>query len=735
MANPTLHKVGALPSTPQADALYFLESGMEDGTATGEIHVTRQDGTPVRVGDGRRRHGDHPLALHLATINSETGRHFWHGPGVYDTHRNRHCVFVSEGYKHGHSPRGGLFMMWSEDGFTTPPHIEEVDATGSLELSSQFGAAIAYPNGRIGIAVYCYDDGAHQVRWYVSDDGATWSYSTITLPTGPIVLGGEFYDLPNGDKIAYGYGGTPPAPKWCTVSAGDSAPVFNSGDCLPTPPTSGVSEPRVAKIADDKWVMYARDDRSTASQAYDALAMTSTDGKSFTAPVASGMLVGSNPVVALAMDDRVHLYAIARGDYIGGAGDAEQADGFGAPMGHRNQLVRNDAHAETLFADGGVFPTDNRTWSVERDLPRRSTGQLQTWVDVWGRRWAILSAKERLIENGDPPCEQSNYILSPNAPPIDLSRRPAFNLLHNPRFNNRGFIANVAMTTTGLILDRWRLIPNGASFNVQYPPVNDTYTRLLPFGQSHCVSIASSGAPFAALEQTHLGADFMEMVSEQTATIQLLVSGFIPDNLFLQIRFDFDNGDPIEQKTRPLLGDPPGFGIFNLNADFLFPSCDGKVLGPNPKVTLSFKSGDSGSLGWGLTIYQGQLSLGTDFPAFSPFDLCGHLPVLDAYREVITYPEYAGINIGLAPGPVVQIPMSWGEKIGSVTPQIENYTAGDLEVASTGSAYAIDTVDFSSQHDRGAYMNLRNASIPSGAFYLARVTGGNQAKLVVATGY
>ncbi|MEL6312148.1 MAG: hypothetical protein AAFQ17_07275, partial [Pseudomonadota bacterium] len=318
--------------------------------------------------------------------------------------------------------------------------------------------------------------------------------------------------------------------------------------------------------------------------------------------------------------------------------------------------MRADHDANALFAAAGVFPTDRRTWEVVRDLPRRATGQLQTWVDAWDRRWAILSAKERLIENGDPPCEQSNYLMAPSAPPIDLSRQPATNLLHNPRFFNRDFLANTAVTSTQHVLDRWMIVPNGGSFNVQYPYVDDDIARLLPFGQSRCVSLASAGAAFAALEQTHLGADFMEMVSEQTATIQLLVSGFIPDDLFFQVRFDFDNGEAIEQKTRPLLGDPAGFGLFNLNTDFLFPSCAGKTLGPNPKVTISFKSGNTGGLGWGLTIYQGQMSLGTDFPAFSPFDQCAHLPVLDAYREVITYPEYAGINIGLAPGPVVQIP-------------------------------------------------------------------------------
>ncbi|MEL7237577.1 MAG: hypothetical protein AAGK78_01850, partial [Planctomycetota bacterium] len=610
-------------------------------------------------------HSPHPLDIDVQELFNAPGMHRWHGPIVYDATRRRHWLFFGEGYKHGHSPAGMLRVAWSEDGFSSAPEIIDIHADAALQYSPQFAAATVYPNGRVALAIYVYDaTGNHGVKWITTDDGAAWSHTDVSL-TAPIVIGGEFHEMADGSRVAYGYGGTPTEPSYFRVVGGDTgSPAFYSATCCPAPPVGGMSEPRVVRLNDTQWLMYGRDDRSTEATPYNARVAWSTDGLAFSAPNDSHLPLGSNPLAVIKRGRRFYFYALSRGDFLSGPGDADRAGGYGSALGHLDRLLVHDVDIDVHWAQAGIFQPGNRTWRVARDLPRRATGQIHWCTDDAGRFWANASVGEILIENGDPAAEQSIVLFTPNrAITTATARQSSVNLLDNPTFDRRDYGVNAALAD-GFFAPRWQWRGNGAAANVQMPIVPAATARLLPFGQHEAVSISSSGAAFSAIEQVTPGAAYMQQVSEQTATLQLWASGFVPSVMTLQIVFDFDNGQPPVSKSYVMPGTPGGFGLTCFRVRFLFPSAAGVSLGAVPKVTFSLKAGGTGSLGWGLTLYRAHVALGAEYPELEPVDRVAHAAVLDRYRERIDLAQHHELGIASIPSNGNgQFGLAWGPKV------------------------------------------------------------------------
>lgn len=688
--------------------------------------------SPLRV---RQAITGYPLKLNKLELLRAPGQHFWSGPIIFDAARRRWWVFFSSGWHHGASYGSSLQVMWSRDGFAQDRNAATIAMQDGWEWTPQFGVATVFPSGRVGIVIYGRSSSTSAVKFFYSDDGATWSKTDLS-PSVAIVPTGEMHTLPNGDKILYGYGTVSGVTQMTYITIHDEGASFTSGACFASSPSAALAEPTVFEIGVNKWGMLARRDDSDQTTAYNAWGATSTDGTTWTTPVDSGVELGANPVKGIVDDwGTLWIHANFRGTFQSpdDASDSGTADGYGTPAGKGDVLGVMRTNALDFFNAGGVVTAGDRSWIEQDPWPVRNTGQINYCRDDLGKYWAIASTQELLRSNTDPAAEQMVMLLTPSAPvtPRIKATPTSYNELHNPFFRQRNASAGTTGTGKSFVTDRWLWDGNGsATATISFPTVSDEMRRLIPGRPNVAMGISSTGAAFSKLYQQRFGRAAVAHYSDRIGWLQLWLSGTIPANLYFVSSIDFGTGGSTSVSTQTkLAGAEPltigGTPLYRIARKVLLPSTDGKTFGSStPTIQFALQDATSGGAhAWGCTLFAAKLSLNPDLDEIEYPDIEVENDLLDRYTEYRAFAANELVNVGWAPGAGVAVcALPWKQKVKTPVGTVLSPAAGDFVVNGINSDNATTIITPSLANGQ---LRMNCSGLASGAPY--QVLAGSSA--------
>jgi hypothetical protein len=275
---------------------------------------------------------------------------------------------------------------------------------------------------------------------------------------------------------------------------------------------------------------------------------------------------------------------------------------------------------------------------------------------------------------------------------------------------------------------------------VQFPAVSDEMKRLIPGRPERAMSVSSAGANFANVHQVHVGSDALSRFSDRTLSLQIWLSGDIPDGLMFQCTFDFGGGGGSAAVNTSVLlhAKPYTNGLYRIRRKLVLPTTFGKTIGTGtglsgPRVTFSLKAGNSGNATWATTFYCIKGALSQDYDAIERPEPIAEDALLDRFLEYIQFEASQLLGAAHCPGTGVATRfLPWQPKIvRPATAIFRNPAVGDFVVNAIDSG-ATNTIVVDSA--RSGYIRVEPPALVSGAFYPMTVGAGANPLAVIDTG-
>lgn len=569
------------PVTAKPTGATYIDGAFDDGTT---IHIMPASAL------------DHPFANAQPTVLFDNNRlHYWAGPLIIGDAGEIFGSYV-EGIAHEYDIDGGATLATSRveaaqiNGGSLSQIVPVFGRNDRLVQHTQGGRL---PSGRVLFVHSCYD-ATQAAPANHPKTHATWSDNffaaqpTFTqvdvartypwgLGYGPMVISG-------GAAHFFGYrksGGNSEIVKLSTPD-GES---YTDAVVMTIP--GNFAEAWVEPIGGGWFIMLARNDDGAGGQAVVAL---SNDANlvTWTAPIASGLPIGANPIEAICEGGNLTVYAFAR---------------RGLPIhGLTDVKLFWKASATELRANGGTFPANRRRGRVASSGATHMTGYGYYAQVADGSRLSLHMEGEAPVGSNKAAGSRLVYtttaktaVASPN---LALSARPAESLTRNLHCIATRASSWPSITTDTNIIDGWRLDPNGGNVAVSVYDLPEQLSRAMPDSPSRMLQINTTGghAQNIRLHQRHHGAEAIRRLSSRNHAVSTWTYGDFkgPLEVFIAVYTGTGGtGGYVGSATATLRGRPFSQGLTYLTGLIVMPSLVGITLGPGCYADISLRSGSA----------------------------------------------------------------------------------------------------------------------------------------------